>query len=33
MKTTHTFSVDMIIRRSKSNQTKGLLYARITIDG
>ncbi len=33
MKTTHTFSVDMIIRRSKANQNQGLLYARITIDG
>lgn len=33
MKTTHTFSVDMIIRRSKADQTKALLYARITIDG
>ena len=33
MKTTHTFSVDMIIRRRKADQTQGLLYARITIDG
>ncbi len=27
MKSTHTFAVDMIIRRSKADREKGLLYA------
>lgn len=33
MTTTHTFAVDIIIRRNKTNREKALLYARITIDG
>ncbi len=33
MTTTHTFSVDIIIRRGKIDREKALLYARITVDG
>ncbi|MES2331230.1 MAG: site-specific integrase [Bacteroidota bacterium] len=33
MTTTHTFAVDMIIRRNKTDREKALIYARITIDG
>lgn len=33
MTTTHTFAVDIIIRRNKSDKEKALTYARITVDG
>lgn len=33
MNSTHTFAVDIIIRRSKADKEKALLYARITVDG
>ena len=33
MITTHTFAVDIIIRRNKADKKKALIYARITIDG
>ncbi len=33
MTSTHTFSVDIIIRRNKKDKEKALIYARITVDG
>lgn len=33
MTTTHTFAVDIIIRRNKNDKEKALIYARITVDG
>lgn len=33
MTTTHTFAVDIIIRRNKTDKEKALIYARITVDG
>lgn len=33
MKTKHTFSVDFVIRKCKTEKTKALIYARITVDG
>lgn len=33
MQTTQTFAVDVIFRRSKKDREKGLLYARITVNG
>jgi hypothetical protein len=33
MNSTHTFAVDMIIRRNKKDKEKALIYARITVDG
>lgn len=33
MNSTHTFSVDIIYRRNKTDKEKALLYARITVDG
>lgn len=33
MNSTHTFAVDIIIRRNKADKEKALLYARITVDG
>jgi len=32
MTTTHSFGIDMIIRRCKENKKKALIYARITVD-
>jgi len=32
MKTTHSFSIDFIIRRCKNNKKEALIYARITVD-
>ena len=32
MKTNHSFGIDFIIRKSKTEKNKGLLYVRITID-
>lgn len=32
MKTTHSFSIDFIIRRCKENKSEALIYARITVD-
>src|SRR6185437_598315 len=32
MKTTHSFSIDFIIRRCKDNKKEALIYARITVD-
>jgi site-specific recombinase XerD len=32
MKTTHSFSIDFIIRRCKGNKKQALIYARITVD-
>jgi integrase/recombinase XerD len=32
MKTTHSFSIDFIIRRCKENKPQALIYARITVD-
>ncbi|HEX9503021.1 MAG TPA: Arm DNA-binding domain-containing protein [Patescibacteria group bacterium] len=32
MKTTHSFSIDFLIRRCKENKKKALIYARITVD-
>jgi len=32
MKTTHSFSIDFIIRRCKDKKTQALIYARITVD-
>ncbi|HWB92359.1 MAG TPA: hypothetical protein VG605_10920 [Puia sp.] len=32
MKTTHSFSIDFIIRRCKENKQQALIYARITVD-
>ena len=32
MKTTHSFSIDFIIRRCKDNKKQALIYARITVD-
>jgi len=32
MKTTHSFSIDFIIRRCKENKHQALIYARITVD-
>ncbi|HEX7690924.1 MAG TPA: tyrosine-type recombinase/integrase, partial [Sediminibacterium sp.] len=33
MTSTHTFAVDIIIRRNKADKEKALIYARITVDG
>jgi hypothetical protein len=33
METTHTFSVDFLIRKSKADKSKAFIYARITLDG
>lgn len=33
MRTTHSFGVDFIIRKCKTNKTRALLYARINVDG
>lgn len=33
MTATHTFAVDIIIRRNKTDKEKALIYARITVDG
>ena len=33
METTHTFSVDFLIRKSKGDKSKAFIYARITLDG
>jgi hypothetical protein len=32
MKTTHSFSIDFLIRRCRKNKKRALIYARITID-
>ena len=32
MKTTHSFSIDFIIRKCKEDKTKALIYARISVD-
>ena len=32
MKTTHSFSIDFLIRRCKENKKRALIYARITVD-
>lgn len=33
MRSTHTFSIDFIIRKCKTNKMKSFIYARITVDG
>lgn len=32
MKTTHTFGIQFIIRAGKKDKSKGIVYARITVD-
>jgi integrase/recombinase XerD len=33
MRSSHTFAIDFIIRRSKGNRQRAIIYARITVDG